>query len=160
MDSIQLAVPEEIALEGLDGITLDGNFFRIFSFQFHVCYDLLLFSTAIWFRLSERLKIPLPINEHLRNDIWRLIQSCSCFEYFEIAKDRETPKRMDRKEYYFNTEIPDDDMMNHLKSTYYIYTYHPVDDSNIRGSCEEFKTRKKIPDAVIKGMCLTEVTEK
>lgn len=67
---------------------------------------------------------------------------------------------MDRREYYFNTEVTDDEMMKHMKSTYYIYTYHPIEDVNVRGSCQEFKTRKKIADAAIKEMTLAEVTEK
>lgn len=115
---------------------------------------------ALWFRISERLGAPLPFKERFQNDIWQLVKSRSCFEYFEIAKDRETPKRMDRRDFYFKTDIADNDMMNHIKSSYYIYSYHPVDDPIIRGSCEEFKTRKKINQAILKEMNVDEVTKK
>lgn len=160
MDSIQSAVPDEIALEGLDGITLDSEYFTlkfgIFTFVLICC----CYSAALWFRLSERLQIPLPFNERIKNDIWALIKTFPFLGFFEISKIRETPGPMDRKDYYFNTDIPDDVMMARLKASYYIYSYHPVEDPNVRGSCEEFETRKQFEREKVMKMSLKEVTEK
>lgn len=67
---------------------------------------------------------------------------------------------MDRKEYYFNTDIPDQEIKDHLTSTYYIYSYHPVDHPEIRGSCQEFNKRKKLTVSDLEKMSLHEVEER
>lgn len=52
-------------------------------------------------------------------------------------------------------------MIERAKKSYFIYTYCPVnDDPNIRGSCEEFKTRKKISKDEIYDKSLEEIDEK
>jgi general transcription factor 3C polypeptide 1 len=51
-------------------------------------------------------------------------------------------------------------MINYMKSTYYIYSYSPVDDEVIRGSCKEFKTRKRIEKSAIKSLKLSEIYQK
>lgn len=138
MNSIHTSVEEEIALEGLDGITLD----------------------ALWFRLSERLKFPLPLNDHFQDEIWKLVVSRTCYEFFEIAADRPTPKVLDRREYFFNNDISNDELTAHFKSVYYIYDYQPVDDPDVRGSCKEFKTRKKLSQVAVTAMDVKEVQRK
>lgn len=100
------------------------------------------------------------MNQHLQKDIWMLIKSFSCFDFFEIAVNRETPKNLDRKEFFCCSDISDEEIKEKIKSSYYIYSYHPVDDSLIRGSCQEFKTRKKINVATLKSMSLQDITEK
>ena len=120
----------------------------------------MIFFSALWFRLSERLKLPLPLYKKFQNEIWKLILSRSCFEYYEISNDRQTPKRMDRKDFYFNTEIPNKDMEEYMKSTYFIYSFHPIDHPEMRGSCKEFATRKEINIKNVKAMSLEEIEEK
>lgn len=114
----------------------------------------------MWFRLSERLKIAQPLNQHFQNEIWKLILSRKCFEYFEINEDRATPKRLDRREYYFNSDIPNEVMNEHMRESYYIYSYSPVNDPIIRGSCKEFETRKILIIESVKGMSLNDIKEK
>ncbi|CRL02354.1 CLUMA_CG015427, isoform A [Clunio marinus] len=135
MNSVYVAVEEEIALEGLDGITLD----------------------ALWFRLSERLNFPLPLHDNFKRVVWKLILARSCYQFFEINENRVTPKRMDRRDYFFNTDIPDEVCKDLLKSVYYIYDFAPVEGDEVRGSCREFKTRKKLKCDAIKDMAVEEV---
>jgi hypothetical protein len=86
-----------------------------------------------------------------------LILSRTCFEFFEIEEDRPTPQRLDRRDFYFNNDIPDDVMIALIKSSYYIYTYSPINDPVIRGSCKEFSTRMKFNDATVKKMTLDDI---
>lgn len=157
MEPLHLVVPEEIALEGLDGITLDGEKCEKLLVPHRFVIVLLFFFVALWFRLSERLNFPLPLNKNFCNEIWKLILSRTCFEFFLIEEDRPTPQRLDRRDYYFNTEIPDDVMFAQIKATYYIYSYCPVTDPVIRGSCQEFNTRKKLSNATVKQMILDDI---
>lgn len=52
-----------------------------------------------------------------------------------------------------------EDMDKLVAESYSIYTYHPVDDPIIRGSCEEFKTRKKIDLSLIKETPIVKIEE-
>lgn len=67
---------------------------------------------------------------------------------------------MDRRDYYFNKDILGEEIEELMKSTYYIYSYHPVDHSEIRGSCKEFLTRNKLDTILIKSSTLDEVEQK
>lgn len=72
--SLPLCILEEIGLEGLEGITLEG----------------------LWKRIGVRLKLPLPLNKRLTNDIWKFIQSAKCFQLYELPVEREPLKLFDR----------------------------------------------------------------
>ncbi|CAO1413423.1 unnamed protein product [Diamesa serratosioi] len=121
MDPIHIAVPEEIALEGLEGLSLEG----------------------LWFRLSERLKLPLPFPRHFQTEIWKMVVAKKCFDYYELPVDRPTLHKLDRKEYFLG-DHEDVEAIEQIESTYYIYKYFPVDDVGISGSCEHYRTRKKV----------------
>lgn len=114
---------------------------------------------ALWFRLSERLKFDLPLNKNFQNEVWKLILKRSCYEFFEIGADRQTPKRLDRQDFYFNNEISEEAMSGYMRENYFIYDYSPVDDPVISGSCSEFRTRRKLDDGAVKGMSVEEVEE-
>lgn len=100
----------------------------------------------------------LPLHINLQNQIWKLVLSRKCFEFFEIEKDRQTPKRMDRIR-YFDPDVSAEETKKYMEENYFIYTYAPVDDPIIRGSCKEFKTRKKLDKEVIQSMSLDEALE-
>lgn len=121
---------------------------------------MLLFSiAALWLRLSERLKFPLPLNRNYQNEIWKLISKRTCFDFYQIECERPTVKSINRREYYFG-DGSDEAMSALMKSNYYIYSYDPVDDPIIRGSCKEFLTRIKLDSTKIKAMSLDEVEQK
>lgn len=66
-----------------------------------------------------------------------------------------TPKRLDRLQFF--SEEPNDDIEKIISETYSIYSYHPVDDPFIRGSCQEFTTRKQIDIEFMRKNSLTEI---
>lgn len=72
--SLPLSILEEIGYEGLEGITIEG----------------------LWKRLSVRLKLPLPLNERLTNDVWKFVQNAKCLQFFELPEEREPLKLFDR----------------------------------------------------------------
>ncbi|KAG5684622.1 hypothetical protein PVAND_013845 [Polypedilum vanderplanki] len=124
-------IEEEVALEGLDGITLE----------------------SLWFRLSERLKFPLPFTENFKNKLWKIILKRECFEFFEIAQPRKTVGRLDRAELIKGDPLA----IEQVTEFYNIYSWCPVDDPEIRGSCQEFKTRRKLDKNDLQNMCYTEL---
>lgn len=72
--SLPLCILEEIGLEGLEGVTLEG----------------------LWKRIGVRLKLSLPLNSKTTNDIWKFIQSAKCFQLYELPEEREPLKLFDR----------------------------------------------------------------
>ncbi|XP_034950383.1 general transcription factor 3C polypeptide 1 [Chelonus insularis] len=114
-------VIDEVALEGLDGITLE----------------------ALWKRLSGRLQIQDNLPRTLQNQIWSICISTKEFTFYELDSPREPLFLYNRYEYVDPDlgiicepdNLPED-----------IYGYYPIDDSknNIRGSCKSYYTRKPI----------------
>lgn len=109
--------------------------------------------------MSERLKLPLPFREKFKKSLWEIVLDGNEYEYYKNAKSRLTPQRLDRQDMYFNDNISNEDMENLVSQTYHIYSYHPIDDPEIRGSCEEFKTRKLIQKEQLKKKNLMEIEE-
>lgn len=114
----------------------------------------------MWFRLSERLKLDLPLNKNFQDEIWKLVQSYKSVEFFEIKNDRRTPERMDRKDYLFNEIWPKVEVEAFMNQNYFIYSYDPVDHSQLRGSCKEFKTRKILKSEILRAMPLDDAINK
>lgn len=67
---------EEIALEGLEGITVEG----------------------LWKRLSVRLKFSLPLPPKLTETLWSYVKKSDCLSFFVLPVDREPLKIFDRVE--------------------------------------------------------------
>lgn len=99
----------------------------------------LRFISALWFRLSVRLKLP-PFPETFKNKLWKIILKKNCYEFYEISESRKTVGRLDRNDYTAAKE----EAIQQVHEFYHIYSYEPVDDPEIRGSCKEFKTRKVV----------------
>lgn len=74
--TLPLSILEEIGFEGLEGITIEG----------------------LWKRLSVRLKLPLPLNEKLKNEVWKFIQNAKCLQFYKLPEEREPLKLFDRTE--------------------------------------------------------------
>ena len=110
--------------------------------------------------MSERLKLPLPFREKFKSSLWGLvIKEQHDYEFFEIKEARMTPQRLDRREMYFNASVTDEEINEILSRNYYIYSYHPVEDQEVRGSCLEFKTRRKIEQTDLERLSLMEIEE-
>lgn len=74
--TLPLGILEEIGFEGLEGITIEG----------------------LWKRLSVRLKLSLPLNDKLKNEVWKFIQNAKCLQFYKLPKEREPLKLLDRTE--------------------------------------------------------------
>lgn len=72
--TLPLCIIEEIGFEGLEGITIEG----------------------LWKRLGTRLKLPLPLNNKLTNEIWQFILDAKCLQFYELEEEREPLKVFDR----------------------------------------------------------------
>lgn len=72
--SVPLCILEEIGLEGLEGITIEG----------------------LWKRLSVRLKLPLPLKDRLTNNVWQFVRNAKCLQFYELPEEREPLKLFDR----------------------------------------------------------------
>lgn len=74
--TLPLSILEEIGFEGLEGITIEG----------------------LWKRLSVRLKLPLPLKDKLKNEVWKCIQNAKCLQFYQLPEEREPLKLFDRIE--------------------------------------------------------------
>lgn len=112
--------------------------------QFYISF-VCFFYLGLWFRLSERLKLPLPFPRHFQTEIWKIVTAKKCFDYYKLPVNvnRATLFKLDRKVYILN-DHEDVKAIQQMEATYNIYKYFPVDDSGIYGSCEHYRTRKKV----------------
>ncbi|XP_077271220.1 general transcription factor 3C polypeptide 1 isoform X1 [Temnothorax americanus] len=130
------SIMDEVALEGLDGITLQ----------------------ALWLRLANRLNDPLPLAKPFMEQVWLICRKIKHFLFYKLETPRKPLVIFDRYEFVHPDlgiileppNIPPD-----------IYPHHPVQDfkAGVRGSCSTYNTRKDIKDEV-KNASLDEVTEK
>lgn len=74
--TLPFTVLEEIGFEGLEGINIEG----------------------LWKRLSVRLKLPLPLNDKFKNEVWKFIQNAKCLQLYKLPEEREPLKLFDRTE--------------------------------------------------------------
>ncbi|XP_012253071.2 general transcription factor 3C polypeptide 1 isoform X2 [Athalia rosae] len=118
-------VIDEIALEGLDGITLE----------------------ALWQRLSLRLQEPPPLAKAFMEQVWAICVEVDGVDYYELKIPREKLVIFDRYEFIdpdLGTILEPDEVPND------IYPHSPIDDvvNGVRGSCSTYNTRKKITQHV------------
>lgn len=72
--TLPLCIFEEVGFEGLEGITIEG----------------------LWKRISVRLKLNLPLNSKLKNEIWKFTLNAKCLQFYELPEEREPLKLFDR----------------------------------------------------------------
>ncbi|XP_033321902.2 general transcription factor 3C polypeptide 1 [Megalopta genalis] len=129
-------VIDEVALEGLDGITLQ----------------------ALWLRLEQRLHNPEAIPKPLMTQVWSICVAVREFAFCELQTAREPLVIFDRYEYV------DPDLGIILEPDHVppdIYPHCPIYNAatGIKGSCSSFSTRKDITEYV-RNLTLDEVTQK
>lgn len=121
---------DEIALEGLDGITLP----------------------TLWLRLSShRSKEDLEVTEFMKDYFWRFILQNNEFSFYTLPQDRNEPQIFER--YTENTDYksvfvaacPDE-----LDEYREVYSTKPVADdaSNSKGACLTFLTRGNVTEEI------------
>lgn len=71
-ESLPRCVLEEIALEGLDGITIEG----------------------LWKRIGIRLKLSLPLKDKLTDAIWNYMKSVECLSYYLLPEGARDPLKI------------------------------------------------------------------
>lgn len=88
MDNLLDVVIDEVALEGLDGITFEGKFLtKIFNKIFQ--FSCLAFS-ALQTRLATRLEKELPFGVGFIQQLWDIITKIKGFAFYQL----ETPRPM------------------------------------------------------------------
>ncbi|XP_011696801.1 PREDICTED: general transcription factor 3C polypeptide 1 isoform X2 [Wasmannia auropunctata] len=129
-------IVDEVALEGLDGITLQ----------------------ALWLRLANRYNESQPFTKFFMEQVWLICTKVKDFQFYELETPREPLVIFDRYEFVHPDlgiileppTVPPD-----------IYPHCPIQDfkTGVRGSCATYYTRKDITDAV-RDASLDEMTEK
>lgn len=119
---------DEIALEGMDGLTLD----------------------ALWTRLAERLAWPQPLHPKVQQTIWHFICQSESFEFYELTAERPPLRTFDRNDYDPQSAQPNG------PAPFTMYAFREVDlpagvdgrTSPVRGSCQDWDTRRGPLDAI------------
>uniref|UniRef100_A0A8C6MKJ1 Ral transcription factor IIIC subunit 1 n=1 Tax=Nothobranchius furzeri TaxID=105023 RepID=A0A8C6MKJ1_NOTFU len=116
-------VADEVALEGLDGITIP----------------------SLWIRLEDRRpKFPLKLDDCTKGFIWSYLVSNVDFRFYELPQERENIELFDR----FKGLDPDTGVEKETLSSQHrdVYPIHviPENKDGIQGSCAFFKQRKDI----------------
>ncbi|XP_054016236.1 general transcription factor 3C polypeptide 1 isoform X1 [Hylaeus anthracinus] len=135
MNLVDLII-DEVALEGLDGITIE----------------------ALWSRLAQRLHNPLPFSKPFMVQIWSICVQIREFGFHELETPREPLVIYDRYEFVdpdLGVILEPDDVPPD------IYPHYPIYDTTkgIKGSCSTYYTRQEITETA-RNLSLDEVTEK
>ncbi|GFS98716.1 general transcription factor 3C polypeptide 1, partial [Nephila pilipes] len=115
---------DEIALEGLDGITLQ----------------------MLWLRLKDRPNFPIAVDEDSKNFFWDKVAKHKDIEIFELPKIRKFEPIYNR---YDHVDSELDVVVESAEKLYDPYfPITPVKDGDIRGSCATYKTRRCITSEI------------
>ncbi|XP_030377859.1 general transcription factor 3C polypeptide 1 [Scaptodrosophila lebanonensis] len=130
------AVFDEVALEGLEGVTLP----------------------SLWILLSERLQIGTPLPEILQQQIWTLLlRSDKKVQFFELPVPREFVPIYNRlNDHDEELGVP----VQAEKCPFQRYPYAPVHDGSNMGNCIDYMTRKLLIISELSGLTAAQATEK
>lgn len=93
--SVPDIILDEIALDGLDGITISGKKNILLEFNNFVKITIL----GLWIRLSEALYLPLPLLNSFRIQTWDYILSQNAYlDFYELPEPRAGLKTFVRKD--------------------------------------------------------------
>uniref|UniRef100_A0A1A9WA75 B-block_TFIIIC domain-containing protein n=1 Tax=Glossina brevipalpis TaxID=37001 RepID=A0A1A9WA75_9MUSC len=126
--SVQRIILDEIALEGLEGITLP----------------------SLWVYMGKALEIALPLPSHIQDQIWQFILRIhQHLQFFQLPHERETI------EYFNRYQTVDADLgapVTPAKCPFIRYKCVPISEDCVMGSCEFYKERKLIPFQLLKDL--------
>uniref|UniRef100_A0A8C6NY38 Ral transcription factor IIIC subunit 1 n=1 Tax=Nothobranchius furzeri TaxID=105023 RepID=A0A8C6NY38_NOTFU len=115
-------VADEVALEGLDGITIP----------------------SLWIRLEDRRpKFPLKLDDCTKGFIWSYLVSNVDFRFYELPQERENIELFDRYGLDPDTGVEKETLSSQHRDVYPIHVI-PENKDGIQGSCAFFKQRKDI----------------
>ncbi|XP_058461806.1 general transcription factor 3C polypeptide 1 [Malaya genurostris] len=118
--SLSCVLNEEVALEGLEGTTID----------------------TLWNHLAIRLKMKMPLPQKFCDSVWPLIVQHKEYSFFELPETRKPFVYFDRLEHV----DPSSGVMKEPKEyPGHRFKYNPVvTEDGVRGSCESFSARTSI----------------
>ncbi|KAM4751478.1 general transcription factor 3C polypeptide 1 [Anableps anableps] len=127
MDALSIVV-DEVALEGLDGITLP----------------------SLWIRMEDRQpKFPLKLDDCTKGFIWRLLVNNADLSFFELPEEREDVELFDRfKDIDPETDFERQQKFSRDKRDVYPLHVIPENKDGIQGSCVFFNERKNVTKQV------------
>uniref|UniRef100_T1JE27 Uncharacterized protein n=1 Tax=Strigamia maritima TaxID=126957 RepID=T1JE27_STRMM len=114
---------DEIALEGLDGITIP----------------------SLWLRLEKRPKFAICIDEASKHFLWNRIALRRDIEFYELCEERKPLVLFDR---YENVDLDVGIVTEPANLTEDIYPISIINESDVRGSCDTFHTRKNVTQEI------------
>ncbi|XP_058811825.1 general transcription factor 3C polypeptide 1 [Topomyia yanbarensis] len=131
--SLSSVLNEEIALEGLEGTTID----------------------TLWNHLAIRLKMKMPLPQKFCDTIWPMVVQHREYSFFELEEPRKPFVYFDRLEH---VDLATGVMKEPKEYPGHRFKYNPVvTDDGVRGSCECFATRVSIPREEVMRMTWHEV---
>ncbi|KOX75217.1 General transcription factor 3C polypeptide 1 [Melipona quadrifasciata] len=130
------SIIDEVALEGLDGITIE----------------------ALWLRLAHRLHNPLPFSKSFMVQLWSMCVQIREFAFYKLETAREPLIIFDRYQFV------DPDLGIILEPETVpadIYPHCPVNDvsNGVKGSCSTYYTREDVTE-IVRSLNLDEATKK
>ncbi|XP_004527469.1 general transcription factor 3C polypeptide 1 [Ceratitis capitata] len=133
---VSLAVLEEIALEGLEGITL----------------------STLWSYLCVDLEVEPPLPSDVKDRIWNFVKrNTHQLDFYELPVERPIMLCQNRFSYVepdFGIPLEPD------PSIFLRYKFVPVEDGDVRGSCEHYKERKKIESTEVNDLNVEAILER
>ncbi|XP_072026840.1 general transcription factor 3C polypeptide 1-like [Amphiura filiformis] len=132
MDRVVEVLIEEVALEGLDGITLE----------------------TLWMRLATRDQpFPLALDEYSKPVIWQQIAQSNEVEFFELPEPRGMPilrdTLKDGPQTWYGATCMAPATERKLITTVYPVAYVEDKEKGIKGSCATYSTRQNVTKEVI-----------
>ncbi|KAL3851900.1 hypothetical protein ACJMK2_015596, partial [Sinanodonta woodiana] len=132
---VKTTVLREVALEGLDGITIN----------------------CLWIRLKELgEQFPIIIDERSKSCLWNLILHCDDLQFFELPEPR--PELIPYNRFHFvdpesGVFVEDENVPEE------IYPIHVIGDNGIQGSCAMYESRKDVT-AEVRVLTLLDVVQR
>ncbi len=125
------------------------------------------------------MKLSFPLAKPFCNQLWSFLAKQKCVLFYELAEPRELIKTFDRADnidiesmsgstvcFYYEIDLKKIILIQPTllpsQLSYTIYKYNPISQDNgaLRGSCQDFDTRKEIKCEDVTHMTYDEVLEK
>lgn len=130
MSNLSAIIKDEISLEGLDGITLEGN---MLMHRLPMECNRFPLIPGLWQRIKIRTPKGFVESSKVCNLCWTHIKAQPCFEFYKLPAPR---KNLTLDKNSLNPENP-------------LYKVNIIDEGGVLGSCEDYKTRIAVKAATL-----------